>query len=541
MVFDEEIMSFMPDIMDNMPGGFFIYRAGGEEELIYSNKAVLRVFGCDTLEEFKELTGYTFKGMVYPEDYEAVEKSIAEQIECSVYDLDFVEYRITQKNGATRWISDYGHFVHSDTIGDVFYVFIEDATDRTKKRMAELKEINDKLTEHQKLLQVSLQQAQVANIAKSTFLANMSHDIRTPLNAILGYVELLQQNNKDPEQADEYLKKIKLSGKQLLEILNEVLDVTSIESGQATLTESEWHMIDMLSEVEKAALPEMNAKNIHFSINKSGIKHFNILADISRVKEVLRQLLDNATKYTNEGGTVTLTVREESAPSGYGKFYFVVEDNGFGISEEFKAHIFEPFAREKNTTKGGILGSGLGLTVVKNFVNMMGGEISVESEAGVGSKFTVSLILRCIDLSDYANISKENKTDNKGLRLLLVEDNEINCEIAKELLKGAGYIVETADDGNVAVEMIKSSESGHYDFILMDIQMPCMDGYCATKEIRAMEDPAKANIPIIALSANAYLLDRKKAIDSGMNAHCSKPIDMIELESVIRSVLSERG
>ena len=670
---------FFRRLVEEMPGGFFIYRADGDEEILQINRAALKIFGCENYEEFKRLTGNTFKGLVHPDDIERVEKSIAYQIEHSANNLDYVEYRIRQKDGSTRWIMDYGRFAHLDGVGDIYYVFIADDTERMKKRMSELEAINDELVkasaresqyrkailyeavfffevsltedkfitavtqtqdsqlfdlfdsvstsaetrfsdfisfsskhinqdhpneyknffdidrllkcckngeleqtydfkivdalgrkrllhyvillgedggsvsalimakdvtdqmERQKLLKLSLRQAQAASNAKSAFLSNMSHDIKTPLNAILGFADLIKLHINEKAKTDEYLEKIKLSGNQLLTIVNEALEVTRTESGKAVLAETECHLVDLLAEVEKAVIPEMNAKSIKFSVDKSGVQHFSVYVDIVRTKEILCQLLDNAAKYTETYGTVTLTVSEDAFSGGYGKYRFTVEDNGIGISEEFMEHMFEPFAREKNTTKSGVLGSGLGMAVVKNLVDLMNGKIEIESTLGEGSKFTVTVVLKLLEKDIPASMQKKSECSIRGKRLLLVEDNEINSEIAQALLTENGFIVETVSDGDLAVEAVKNSEHGYFDFVLMDIQMPRMNGYEAAKAIRELDDKVLAGIPIIALSANTYAEDRKKSIDAGMNAHEPKPIDMEQLQRTIASVLERIG
>jgi len=682
--FNEDTLPIVKEMTEGMPGGFFIYHADGNEELIYINSAVLRIFGCKTEEEFRELTGFTFRGMVYPEDLEDVESSIVQQIDNSVYDLDYVEYRIVQKDGSIRWIEDYGHFVHTEIYGDIFYVFIEDATERLKQRMTELEEINDELRntyaresqykkailydadiflevnltrdefisasiqmsggqvhdlfeyigippyekytgyveflknsidicerdafsrffdcerlircyaegeleqthdgwvidshgrrrlchfifllgkneytndvitlsitkditeqmERQNLLRSALQQAQNANIARNAFLSNMSHDIRTPLNAIIGYTELAKNHKSDPDKIEYYMEKIRMSSEQLLAIVNASLEITRIESGKAKLIESECLLGKLLSEVEKRVRPLAKLKSIEFATDKSGIRHFAVIADYRRIQEILNQLLDNAVKYTNPSGRITLSVMETDMKlKNYSRYQFIVEDNGRGISEEFKKDLFNPFTRENNTTKSGILGTGLGLAVVKNLVDMMEGSIEVESRVGCGSKFTVSLLLR-ISEEQAADRQAEpphrlDKDDLKGKRILLVEDNEINSEIAQELLESQGYIVETANDGSVALEKIRNSEPGYYFLVLMDIQMPVMDGYAATKAIRKLENRELAQIPIIALSANAFTEDYKRSFESGMNAHFPKPINIDELQELIRDVLSK--
>ena len=522
---DANTLSTIEPILERMPGGFFIYHADGNEELLYLNSAVLRIFGCQTDEEFRELTGFTFRGMVHPDDIEEIENSIRNQIASSIYDFDYVEYRIVQKDGSIRWIADYGHFLHTEAYGDIFYVFIDDNTERMKHYMTEQ-------VQRQNLLESALSQAQTANIARNTFLQNMSHDIRTPLNVIIGYTELAKKHKMEQNKIENYLNQICAASEQLLSIVKASLEVTRIESGKVYLVENIVALDDLLADIECSIRPQVKAKAIHFAIDRSQVRHNVIYIDDIRMKEILFQLLDNALKYTQQGGLVRLTVIEtEAKMSRYAQFVFTVEDNGRGIAQEFRKDLFQPFERERNTTKSGVLGTGLGLSVVKNLVELMDGSIEVESNVGQGSRFRIRLLLKVPEELSEENpilVDSDSSINLEGKRILLVEDNEINREIAQELLMDEGYLVETANDGSVAVEMIKNASPSYYSLVLMDIQMPVMDGYTATREIRALQDEKLARIPIIALSANAFAEDYKRSIEAGMDAHVPKPIQMEE-------------
>lgn len=531
---DANTLSTIEPILERMPGGFFIYHADGNEELLYLNSAVLRIFGCQTDEEFRELTGFTFRGMVHPDDIEEIENSIRNQIASSIYDFDYVEYRIVQKDGSIRWIADYGHFLHTEAYGDIFYVFIDDNTERMKHYMTEQ-------VQRQNLLESALSQAQTANIARNTFLQNMSHDIRTPLNVIIGYTELAKKHKMEQNKIENYLNQICAASEQLLSIVRASLEVTRIESGKVYLVENIVALDDLLADIECSIRPQVKAKAIHFAIDRSQVRHNVIYIDDIRMKEILFQLLDNALKYTQQGGLVRLTVIEtEAKMSRYAQFVFTVEDNGRGIAQEFRKDLFQPFERERNTTKSGVLGTGLGLSGVKNLVELMDGSIEVESNVGQGSRFRIRLLLKVPEELSEENpilVDSDSSINLEGKRILLVEDNEINREIAQELLMDEGYLVETANDGSVAVEMIKNASPSYYSLVLMDIQMPVMDGYTATREIRALQDEKLARIPIIALSANAFAEDYKRSIEAGMDAHVPKPIQMEELQETIRHVL----
>ncbi len=688
---------------DIMPGGFFIYRADEEETLIYANEAMLRIFQCDTMQEFRELTGNSFRGIVHPDDLEAVEESIKEQIAHSQYDLDYVEYRIIRKDGRVRWLDDYGHYVRSDSVGDVFYVFVGDATEKKERQVEKIETwFSEKLKKEQelqaqldkydkemkvihqehlirlemieglsvdyesifyvdldkdqikayrvserfrkqfpehyvvrkftgfdadyiaewvypedrellkgvsdpayicrelersenrnfhlnyrtyekqdikyiqlrvvnvggeesvsqvifgyrnmdeemisemkqkKLLKAALDEATLANNAKNLFLTNMSHDIRTPMNAIVGFTELARKHMQDQEKISNYLDMISTSSEQLLQLLSDVLEISRLESGAVNIEEEECSLMDIAHQVQMSILPRAAEKNITLSLDISNLKHDNVRADKGRLSQILTYLTDNAVKYTGVDGRVTIVVIEKEqggAQDDLVTYQFAIEDNGIGISEEFMTTLFDPFEREKNTTLSGIHGTGVGLAITKKLVDIIGGRIEVFSTPGEGSRFIITLPLRLQESSGYFGASEDAvphfSTDK---RILIVDDNEINLEIEYEVLKDAGFLVDTAEDGSIAVEKIKQSKPGDYDLILMDIQMPIMDGYRATRAIREMKNPALAGIPIIAVSANAFEEDKRMAMESGMNAHLAKPLDTLRLYKLIRKFLKE--
>ncbi len=397
--------------------------------------------------------------------------------------------------------------------------------------------------ESQNPLKADLQQAETVNQARNEFLSNISHEIRTPLNAIIGYTELIKSNLSDADKVEEYNEKIHRSGEQLLSIVNESLEVTRMESGKVTLAEGKCHLGDLIADVERTMKSEIDTKSIRLLLDKTMVSHYAVIADYLRVKEVLCQLLDNAIKYSKPGEYINLTVEEQDIDfPGFSKYRFTVEDNGIGISEEFIENLFEPFTREDNSSKSGAMGSGLGLTVVKNMVELMDGNIRVESEPGKGSKFMVSLLLK---LQAGQNPEDENQSGSlldkdtlEGKRILVVEDNEVNMEIAEGLLGSQGFLIDKAENGSIALEKVKNSAPGYYDVILMDIQMPVMNGHETTKAIRQLENKQLAQIPIIALSANAFAEDYQESMEVGMDAHFPKPLDAGGLQEVIRSVLS---
>ena len=543
------------------------------------------------------------------------------------------------------------------------------------------KQVMNQAVEHAVLAE-KLHKAEAADRAKSTFLSNMSHDIRTPMNAIIGFTTLAQTNLDNKERTQEYLTKILSSSNHLLSLINDILDMSRIESGKLNIEEKECSISDIFRDMRNIIQTQMQSKQLNFFMDTIDIVDEDIYCDKLHVNQVLLNLLSNAIKFTPAGGTVALTIRQKPrAPKGYGSYEIRVKDTGIGMSPEFTKHIFEPFERERNTTASGIQGTGLGMAITKNIVDTMGGTIELQSEQGKGSEFIINLDFRLQDNSkrvevvkelqglralvaddsfatcdsvtkmlrqigmrpewvlhgreavlhakqayelgdeyhayiidwllpdlngievvrqirsvigdstpiiiitayDWTSIEDEARAAGvtafcnkpiflselrdilvaatsdaltaqqtaqpqrpipdiaeqlRGTRLLLTEDNELNREIANELLTASGFIVDTAEDGEVAVEKIKNSAPGYYALILMDVQMPRMNGYEATKAIRTLEDPELAGIPIVAMTANAFDEDRKLALESGMNAHIAKPIDMKKLLEVLTGILN---
>ncbi len=665
--------------MDEMPGGFFIYHADGDEKLIFANQAMLRIFQCETLDEFRALTGNSFRGIVHPDDLEEVEQSIQEQIAASQYDLDYIEYRITRKDGSVRWLEDYGHFIRNRSVGDIFYVFASDATEkknhllnlieaynkernsinqehlrrlevieglsinydsilyadldsdtilpyrlssRTKrqfderfqkrqflwyvsdyidtwvhpedrgmlsratapeyirKRLADgktyyinyrvingekiqylqLRIVNVSKKDHisqivlgyrrvdeelrremeqKQILESALENAKLAILAKNTFLSNMSHDMRTPLNAIFGFTGLAKKHLDDTAAMCSYLEKIETSSRQLLDLIDKVLEISWTETDNTHITETECSLRSILQDVHRSLSLPASEKNIAFTLDDAGLAHPDIYGDPDKLRHLFLYLADNAVTYTQTDGQVELTVREvEKLSNDYIVYQFIFRDTGIGISESSLQRIFDPFEREKNTTFSGIHGTGLGLTIARNIAEMMQGSIDVESTLGVGSTFTATLRLRIQNQTDpvFAD-SNEVLQRLFDQKILLVEDNEINLEIETEMLEELGFLIDTAENGSIAVEKIRNAKPGEYALILMDIQMPVMDGRAATRAIRSLEDPELSHIPIIALTADAFESDRLKSIECGMDAHLTKPIDVpVLLETIAHTV-----
>ena len=537
-------------------------------------------------------------------------------------------------------------------------------------------EIVRKEQEQNAILEEALAEAQHANIAKTTFLNNMSHDIRTPMNAIIGFTSLAVTHIDNQEQVKSYLSKILTSGKHLLSLINDILDMSRIESGKVKIEENETSLPEILHDLKTIVQADVKAKQLSFYMDTLDVTNETIICDKLRLNQVLLNILGNAMKYTRSGGSVSVRIiQTDDAPEGYASYQFRIKDTGIGMSKKFLAHLFEPFEREQTTTVSGIQGTGLGLAITKNIVDLMNGTITVTSEEGKGSEFVISFQFRvksdsddmeymehlkdlralvvdddtltCTSVSkmlsslgmradwttrgeeaairaefaleqndpfsvilidwlipdlngvetarrlrriigdeaiiiiltayDWADIEEEAKAAGvtefcskplfmselkkiltapyreaeeieeqdtpiqflSGKKILLVEDNELNQEIAKTVLEEVGLIIDTADDGTEAVERIKTTQAGTYDLILMDIQMPVMDGYEATRTIRALDDPAKANIPIVAMTANAFEEDRQRAFDAGMNDHVSKPIDIPKLLETLQAILAD--
>ena len=384
--------------------------------------------------------------------------------------------------------------------------------------------------------------AEKANEAKSIFLFNMSHDIRTPINAIVGYSQLMKKELTNPKLV-HYQEMIEQSSKLLLSIINNVLDMARVESGKMELDENYNVVGNILQVVCDAFEGEATRKNIEITRNIS-VKHKHVMVDATKMQEILSNLISNAIKYTPEDGHVSIDIQElECEREGYVLFQTKVSDTGIGMSEDFLPSLFELFARKRNTTISKIPGTGLGMAIVKNFVDLMDGSIEVESELGEGSTFTITIPHKIAD-KDYTNRNIESSNvsdiDFKGKRILLAEDNELNAEITTTILSEMGFEVKAVEDGILCVNEMQHQPANTYDLILMDIQMPNMDGYKATHCIRHLSQHEKANIPIIAMSANAFEEDKKKAFDVKMNDYITKPIDFQKMEEVLKNILCKK-
>ena len=402
-----------------------------------------------------------------------------------------------------------------------------------KKAANDTQELNAKL-------QVAVEKAESANRAKSTFLFNMSHDIRTPMNAIIGYADLASRHSDDPAKLKNYMENIQVCGQNLLMLLNNVLDLARIENDK---TEMEYSVSDVDKDFRNCIAMFRNqadSKGQTLTVT-THLLHPYVYVDIPHLTEVCTNLVSNAVKYTGAGGTIRCDVTQKPGEKeGWCDTVITVADNGIGMSQEFQKHIFEPFERERTSTVSKVEGSGIGMGIVKKLVGLMGGTVAVESKIGVGSKFTVTIPCRIASEDETQAKRETNPSDQKclrGTRILLTEDNDLNAEIATELLQEEGCTVDRAKDGVECVDMLEKAANGTYQLILMDIQMPVMNGYDAARKIRGLDDPQKANIPIIAMTANAFTEDRQVALDAGMNDHIAKPINMNVLVPTLRKYL----
>ena len=700
----DETMHIVEELGLHMPGGFFIYKAEEPEELLYANHAVIDIFGCKDLDEFKELTGNTFKGMLHPDDYRQISDSIVKQISENEGKYDYVEYRIIRKDGEIRYVDDYGHYTETEEYGGIYYVFISDVTEMKKIKAAETEarvkqqELEEKLALQEKLLEQqkkaseqsqmitamasdyrcvyyvvldtdegicyrtdhpfdsalnvgehfsfskafkeyaekfvtkeyregflnfidpenirkkladeliityrylisrngiesyemlrmagvrhpedrddhmvhaigvgftdidremrenmargralsdALASAEEANMAKTAFLSNMSHEIRTPMNAIIGLNNIALS---DPEISDKtrgYLEKISTSAEHLMHIINDILDMSRIESGRMSVNHEEFSFLETLEHVNTIIGGQCREKGLHYEYGIKGEVDEFYIGDDMKLSQVLINILGNAVKFTPQGGTVKFTVEEVAKFEGNSTLRFTIEDTGIGMSKEFLPKLFETFSQEDSTVTNRYGSSGLGMPITKNMVELMNGNIEVESEKGVGSKFAVTVTLEEStrtssnkeENSEKDEPSKEEHVDLKGLKVLLAEDMMINAEITMMILSLHEMEADHAENGKIALEKYLSAPEGYYDIILMDMRMPEMNGLEATKAIRKSGRKDSETIPIIALTANAFDEDVQRSLQAGLNAHLSKPVEPESLCEAIEDLIKNK-
>ena len=803
----EDTLSIIEEIGGHMPGGFFMYKAAEPEELIYANQPVFEIYGCANLDEFRALTGFTFKGMVHPDDYDRISVSIVQQISASEEQMDYAEYRIVRKDGRIRWVDDYGHYCETKAYGGIYVVFISDITEKREQRETDkatrdaviatltnayntvwliidvvteksalyhtdmdeahakairnalshskytdtkteyvvtmvakedqermqeqiglpyilkqfetrdqfsvsfirdlesgprhyridfgkvfmpggrigvtmgFKDVDDEVRQSQAMqealddarkaeaeyrqaaaksityervaqalagdyfciyivdpdtdkfveysatkeyddlgvekagdnffdasrrnmerlifiedkdrffgtfykekvmsilerdgsftmkyrlmvhntptwvsmkatlledrdgrhliigvnnidaqmkreLEYQQHVAEARTSARNDFLANMSHDIRTPMNAIVGYTNIAKSHMDDPAAVTNALEKIGSSSHYLLSLINDILDISKIESGKMQVNLGPCDLESIFRHIEDITALQARNKALIITYQHDSVRHVRVNADELRIEQVLVNIASNAIKYTPSGKTVDLIAEEEPAEGNKYRYRFIVRDTGIGISEEYLPYIFESFTREEKTTVNRIQGTGLGLAITAKVVELMGGTISVKSKLGEGSEFTVVLELEALESENEDKDPENDIIDLAGCRVLLVEDNEINAEIAAMILSQYEIEVDRAENGQIGLEQVQKNDIGYYDAVLMDIQMPVMNGYEATKAIRALDGDYYKTMPIIAMSANAYDDDVKACLAAGMNAHIAKPYNPDDL------------
>lgn len=507
------------------------------------------------------LTGDFYKEA--PSDYEDAIRMYADtyvhpedrEYYCNMCNRGYMERKLSRENqfysfnyrqiagGVEKWFRMHAIVASYSPDGKVTHVVLA-VMDVDKEIQKDIKQ--------KEAIEEALVEAEYANKAKSRFLSNMSHDIRTPMNAITGFATLAQTYIDDKNQVKDYLDKIQSASKHLLNLINDILDMSRIESGKLQIEESEVSLKDVLYDVNNLIQPMAEEKGIRFQIQNEIVDNY-VYCDKLRLNQVLINLLGNSVKFTPGGGEISLRIYQEMvAPPGYGVYIFKVKDNGIGIGKEFLNSVFAAFEREKSTETSGIQGTGLGLSITKNIVKLMGGKIDVESEPGQGTEFTVKIVFMLQDveeatLNEDAQMQSKVQEEEKellrqkelftGKKILLVEDNLLNREIAKTLLAGQGFVIEEASNGQEAVDKLKASSVGEYVVVLMDIQMPIMDGYEATKAIRNLDNRMLANVPVVAMTANAFGEERKKAFACGMNGYVTKPIEINVLFETLKQII----
>ena len=646
---NEQTLSVIEEIGGHMPGGFFIYQAETPEKLLYVNKAAINIFGCADLEDFKELTGYTFKGMVHPDDYQRISDSIVQQIGTNKDQMDYTEYRIIRKNGDVRWVDDYGHYTETKSYGGIYVVFISDITEKVLSQEKHQKDLDSMITamasdyrsvyhvdidaddavcyradpndpnqplegthfpylkwireygdlyvdeeyrenfrsfsnpdniraalatrdiiayrylarrdgtdyyemlrmagvRHPKdrddnivhaiglgftdidaemreslaknrALSEALKAAEEANIAKTAFLSNMSHEIRTPMNAIIGLDSLALQNEAIPSETREYLEKIGESAHHLLGLINDILDMSRIESGRLVIRKEAFSFRNMLEQINTMVMSQCEEKGLNYECRViGGVSDFYI-GDDMKLKQVLINILSNAIKFTDAPGGVMLTVERINVFGDHSTIKFCIKDTGIGMDKEFIPKIFDAFTQEDSSRNNKYGSTGLGMAITKNIVELMNGSISVESEKGVGTEFTVIITLNNSNRQGAATYV----INPKNMRILVVDDEEIAAEHARIVLDEAGIKADTCYDGQTAMNMLEVQHAKHepYNLVLLDWKMPEMDGVELAREIRKRYDRETTVIILTSFNWDEIM---EEAVHSGVDSFLAKPL-----------------
>ena len=504
---------YYKEILDELPCGVFAYTVK-EHRIFHLNKSALKIFHIDDLEDAQSKMYSIFKKFEYPDP-----TTNDRLIELRTHDgsVDFEVIINPKESYEVHALAKSKVFKNPNGERIIITIFLD--------------------VSNMVMLKKALEQAKEGSAAKSAFLFNMSHDLRTPLNAIIGFSELMKSHWEDSKISRNYLEKIDESGQYLLSLINNILEMSKIESGKEELKEKPWDIYTSCDNLLQFFEPDIRQKNqtLNYAVN---IKHNMILTDSLKIREIYVNLMSNAIKYTNEGGTISFSLEEIEREEGLSDYKAIVQDTGIGISKDYLPHIFENFTRQKTSSESGVIGTGLGMPIVKKMVDLMHGTISVESEEGKGTTVVVNLPHRYIIEKEEVDVVDDKEIDLTGKHILLVEDNDLNAEIAQTLLEDKGLKVMRAKDGLEAVMMVKENVVDCFDCILMDIQMPRMNGFEACKVIRSLPNN-RSQLPIIALTANAFEEDRKDCLDAGMSEHVAKPIEIQSLLQTIESVLKK--
>ena len=497
---------YYKELLDIENCGVLAYTMPGHK-VIHMNAEALRMYGIESVEAAQRELGPLLRQVYYPDS------EVLNQLKKLRNEDDMVDYECIIGKGKANECHALAKtkVVHIPTGERAVLTTFVDVSDMV-------------------MLKTALRRAEEGSRAKSSFLFAMSHDLRTPMNAIIGYAELMEAHWGEKEVTTNYLQKLKGASQFLLALIGNVLEIARIESGKETLNEAPWNLMKLEETLDILLDGEISRKQLTVNRNVN-IRHANVYCDALKIREIIMNLLSNAVKYTSEGGKIVLDIEEKpSARDGFMTLQIRVSDNGIGISKEYVPYIFDAFTRERSSSESGIIGTGLGLRIVKSFVDLMNGDISVKSEPGKGTCFTVEISCRKIPEEELQQQMEEQPENVSlaGRRLLLAEDNGLNAEIAMTILQDADAEVELAADGKIAVDKLKDVPVGYYDAILMDIQMPNMNGYEATKAIRKLTDE-RAKIPVIAMTANAFEEDRQAALAAGMDDYVAKPVEISEL------------
>ena len=503
---------YYKEILDELPCGVFAYTVK-EHRIVHLNKRALDMFHIDSFENAQSKMRSIFEKLEYP-DSTTNDRLIA--LRTNDGSVDFEVIINPKESYEVHALAKSKVFKNPNGERIIITIFLD--------------------VSNIVMLKQSLEQAKEGSAAKSAFLFNMSHDLRTPLNAIIGFSELMKSHWEDSKVSRNYLEKIDESSQYLLSLINNILEMSKIESGKEELKEKPWDIYTSCDNLLQFFEPDIRQKNqtLNYAVN---IKHNMILTDSLKIREIYVNLMSNAIKYTNVGGTISFSLEEIEREEGLSDYKAIVQDTGIGISKEYLPHIFENFTREKTSSESGVIGTGLGMPIVKKLVDLMHGTISIESEEGKGTTVVVNLPHRYIE-KEEVDVVDDKEIDLTGKHILLVEDNDLNAEIAQTLLEDKGLKVMRAKDGLEAVTIVKENAVDCFDCILMDIQMPRMNGFEACKVIRSLPNN-RSQLPIIALTANAFEEDRKDCLDAGMSEHVAKPIEIQSLLQTIESVLKK--